>query len=76
MIYAMGATSSRRAIVALPASKKARAGKLLRGCVGPGGTVAVTRLEDEIEVAKRNKGKVFYTEDGGDTWSLWSGNRR
>ena len=72
MVYYMAGTR-RRAVVALT---KARAGKLLRGCVGPGGTVAVTRREDEIEVAKRNKGKVWFTEDGGDTWSVWSGNRR
>ena len=32
----------------------------------------VTLDEDEIEVAKRRKGTVFYTDDGGETWFAWN----
>lgn len=71
MVYAMG--TKRRAVVALPASAKARAGKLLRACTGDDGAPVVSRDEDEGEIAKRNKGKVFFSEDGGDTWSVWTG---
>lgn len=70
MVYTMR-TKHKGAIVMLPSSAKARAGKLLRACTGLGGSPTVTQDGDEIEIASRNKGRVFCTEDSGDTWWIW-----